>query len=106
MPNHWYGVDLDGTLAEYRGWRGVDHIGAPIQPMVDQIKIWRAMGYEVRIMTARVSDGRPETRAAIEAWCRQHLGEVLPITCCKDFDMIELWDDRARRVEFNTGRPL
>lgn len=26
----WIGVDLDGTLAEYHGWKGVDHIGPPV----------------------------------------------------------------------------
>ena len=30
-------------------------------------------------------------------------GEVLPVTNCKDFGMIELWDDRAVQVVFNTG---
>ena len=24
----WYGFDLDGTLAKYDGWKGIDHIGA------------------------------------------------------------------------------
>ena len=27
-------VDLDGTLAEHHGWKGVDHIGKPIPAMV------------------------------------------------------------------------
>ena len=26
----WIGVDLDGTLARYDGWRGIDHIGEPM----------------------------------------------------------------------------
>jgi hypothetical protein len=28
----WIGVDLDGTLAHYDGWKGIDHIGEPIKP--------------------------------------------------------------------------
>ena len=102
----WFGVDLDGTLAKYEGWKGESHIGAPIPPMVERVKVWLAYGNEVRIVTARVSD--PEeallTRPAIEAWCLEHIGQILPITCCKDYDMIELWDDRCVRVETNTGR--
>ena len=106
----WIGVDLDGTLAHYDGWRGVDHVGPPIAPMVARVKEWLAAGTEVRIVTARVGhfDGRPqhEARPHVEAWCLEHIGQVLPVTAAKDFGMIELWDDRCRRVECNTGREL
>ena len=40
----------------------------------------------------------------IKEWCIKHVGQELPITCFKDFGMIELWDDRAIRVEKNTGK--
>src|SRR5262245_48902352 len=26
----WIGVDLDGTLAEYHGWKGIEHIDRPV----------------------------------------------------------------------------
>jgi len=29
MSKGWVGVDLDGTLAHYDGWKGADHIGEP-----------------------------------------------------------------------------
>jgi hypothetical protein len=104
----WIGVDLDGTLAEYGGWRGKDHIGAPIAPMVARIKNWLAQGTEVRVFTARVAAPHDdvfvkESVALIQAWCLEHIGVALPVTCEKDFGMIELWDDRAVRVVFNTG---
>lgn len=41
---------------------------------------------------------------AIRAWCIEHLGQRLNITCVKDMGMIELYDDRAVQVEANTGR--
>lgn len=119
MGSHgWIGVDLDGTLAHYEYWKGENHIGAPIPLMVDRVKAWRAAGHAVRIMTARVAGeaqwigpmGIPEpmpkseARQHIEAWSLAHLGEVLPVTCVKDYGMIELWDDRAVQVEPNTGR--
>ena len=105
----WIGVDLDGTLAHYDEWDGVDHIGAPIAPMVKRVKAWLEQGIEVRIFTARVG-GTPEQAATarphIERWCREHLGEVLPVTATKDFGMYELWDDRVVQVERNTGRRM
>jgi hypothetical protein len=97
-------VDLDGTLAHYDTWQGADHVGEPIQPMLARVQQWLAEGKDVRIFTARVSnDSRGETRPAIEAWCAQHLGTVLPIICTKDYDCLELWDDRAVQVITNTG---
>jgi hypothetical protein len=62
-------------------------------------------------MTARVD---PDTNGdildsqieKIEAWCLEHIGYVLPITCKKDCYMKELWDDRCVHVEKNTGRIL
>jgi hypothetical protein len=104
----WIGVDLDGTLAEYHGWEDIYHIGKPIPAMVKRVKAWLEDGIQVRIMTARVCGmaNAPETRVVIRKWCLEHLGEELSITHEKDFDMIELWDDRAVAVELNTGRIL
>ena len=103
----WIGVDLDGTIAMYDGWKGEKHVGAPIMPMVERVKAWRAAGIPVRIFTARVStrdaDEMKTVTAAIEQWCVEHLGEVLPVTCSKDYQMIALWDDRATQVVANTG---
>ena len=51
----WYGFDLDGTLAKYDKWEGIDHIGEPVKPMVDLIKRMHAEGKVVKILTARVA---------------------------------------------------
>lgn len=104
----WIGVDLDGTLAHYDTWRGATHIGDPIPAMVDRVKRWRLAGREVRIVTARVNSSVPsgeqhEIRERIYAWCRQHIGEELPVTAEKDYGMDLLYDDRARQVLTNTG---
>lgn len=120
--NGWIGVDLDGTLAHYDSWRGIEHIGAPIVPMVARVKRWLAEGHEVRIFTARVDGGEvaigmgdqngvahrdvARVRMFIEAWCLQHIGQILPITNVKDYGMHELWDDRAVQVHPNTGFAL
>ena len=110
----WVAVDLDGTLAKYHGWNnGV--IGAPVPAMVRRVTKWLEMGVDVRIFTARVAvDSRSpssltralQEEANIKDWCLLHLGTILPVTCQKDFEMIELWDDQCRPVELNTGRDL
>lgn len=113
MTDEWIGVDLDGTLAHYDGWKGADHIGDPIPTMVERVKGWLREGWRVKIMTARVwSDGSmTRNREAyiatkyIHNWCLENLGTVLEVTCQKDFEMISLWDDRAVRVVCNTGEP-
>jgi hypothetical protein len=102
MSDGWIGVDLDGTLAAYNGWKGVDHIGAPITTMVRRVQKWLADGKRVKIFTARVHN-TPEAADAIRVWCRQHIGQVIEVTNVKDYAMIELWDDRAVQVIPNTG---
>lgn len=108
----WIGVDLDGTLAHYDGWKGERHIGEPIPVMVARVIEWVKSGREVRIFTARVTENLTggksraspdEMRHIIRAWCKTHLGFELPITNVKDYQMIELWDDRAVQVIPNTG---
>lgn len=112
----WIGVDLDGTLAVYDGWQGEEHVGAPVPAMVERVKGWLADGRDVRILTARASKippapddprddyNRVSALTAIELWCLEHVGQVLPITCQKDYLMVELWDDRAVQVIPNTGQ--
>lgn len=114
----WIGVDLDGTLAHYDGWRGLGHIGEPVGPMIDRVKGWIDDGVEVRIFTARAflaqSEPDPVKRSQLEEevirpiqdWCIKHVGFPLVVTCVKDFSMVELWDDRAVQVEMNTGRRI
>lgn len=114
----WIGVDLDGTLAHWNP-EIFPEIGAPIPRMVERVREWLAEGRDVRIFTARadVTIHNPEAypegmradvfqadqRLRIRAWCVEHLGRPLQITAIKDFQMIELWDDRAVQMVSNTG---
>lgn len=103
----WIGVDLDGTLAHYDTWRGVTHIGAPVPAMVERVREWALAGIEVRIFTARVAGTPADAEVAmgyIYAWLLKHGLPYMRVTNIKDFQMVELWDDRAVGVEFNTGR--
>lgn len=59
----WHGFDLDGTLAVYDKWEGIDHIGEPVKPMVDLIRKMHADGEVVKIVTARISPRKaPEVK--------------------------------------------
>lgn len=110
----WIGVDLDGTLAHYDKWRGVEHIGEPVPHMLRRVKQWLADGFDVRIFTARAyrmlyPAGTPEHEeskqviATIHTWLASIGLPPLPVTCFKDFGMVELWDDRCVQVVPNTG---
>lgn len=121
----WYGFDLDGTLAKYDKWRGIDHIGEPVRPMTDLITKMHREGKVVKILTARVAPhkledgtigesyitvphgekGATRTYASqyIRDWCHFNLGFVPEITHEKDHLMIELYDDRVKQVIPNTG---
>lgn len=97
----WVGVDLDGTLAHHDGvYKGDDHVGAPIKPMVDRVKQMLEDGIEVRIFTAR----RPHP--AIRRFCKEQFGKVLKITNTKDPGMIAFYDDRAVSIKRNKGVPF
>jgi hypothetical protein len=124
----WIGVDLDGVLAEWHvhveqsskiGSDNVMQIGPPIPMMVERVKGWLVEGKRVRILTARVAACGAESSAAvddlhfaanqrgmIQAWCLEHLGQILPVTATKDWQMIEFYDDRCVQMITNTGESL
>lgn len=125
----WIGFDLDGTLAKYDKWEGIDKIGEPIKPMVDLIKKLNAEGKKVKILTARVAPrANTETKARpvssplanvspylekspelwtarefIEYWCLSNLGFIPEITHEKDHLMLTMYDDRCKQVVPNKG---
>lgn len=99
-------VDLDGTLAHYDGWKGKHHIGEPIWDMVNRVKEWLEEGREVVIFTARVHPSHDDWNDAeyyIRLWCHRHIGRPLRVTCMKEPEASEFWDDCAVAVEKNTG---
>jgi hypothetical protein len=109
----WIGVDFDGTLAVYEDWEKHGATpGPPIHAMLARVRVWLAEGREVRIFTARVSHegqgdiARLVQESVVRRWLLEHLGRELRVTACKDFEMYQLWDDRAVQVEQNTGRRM
>lgn len=117
----WIGVDFDGTLAEYHGWRGENDLGQPVPAMVERVKQWLREGIEVKIFTARVGvsgaysleshryadqEFADNQRRIIGDWCEKHIGQRLEVTSMKDFALLAIWDDRAVQVVPNKGVPV
>jgi len=70
-------VDLDGVLAQYDGWKGVEYIGEPIQGAVEFIKDLVGTGCQVLIHTTRcTAKVNPYPRSFLEgmvrSWMRKH----------------------------------
>jgi len=104
----WIGVDLDGTLAEYHGDEGPMHIGNVVEPMKELILDWLEEGQcDVKIFTARVAQDSQEmvdtVVGHIQDWLEYNDIPRLEVTNIKTQHMVELYDDRAVQVEFNTG---
>ena len=98
MNKKWIGVDFDGTLA-YSTAPG--KMGKAVPAMLQRVKDTIKDGTEVRIFTVRAS-----TAAGISDvrdWLKLNGLDGLQITNVKDADMVELWDDRARRVVKDKG---
>lgn len=100
-------VDLDGTLAYYDHWRGIEHIGPPIVAMTTRVQQWLKEGKRVIIFTARITgENEKEARKHIVHWLwKTGIGD-LEITNVKQPHMVEFWDDRAVQVVPNTGERL
>jgi hypothetical protein len=96
-----YGVDLDGTLAEYNGWKGIDHVGKAIPKMLDRVKGWISEGIEIIIFTARADD--PDSIPAIVDWLEENGIGGLEITNIKTHNISRIYDDRAIQVKRNDG---
>lgn len=103
----WIGVDFDETL------RRAD--GTPVELMVERVRAWIAQGIEVRIVTARLTPAEYHTHSPdfagdqhlfVSDWCDENIGVRLQVQWGKSPGMIELWDDKAVRVEANTGRRI
>ena len=98
----WIGIDLDGTLAYYDDvWRGIEHIGEPIKPMIEFVKDLVSQGKKIKIFTARAKN--KDTIPYIQKWLKKNNLPEFEVTNEKDFGMIMLYDDRCHQVITNSG---
>jgi len=59
-------IDLDGTLAEYEGWKGENHIGDPRPGAVEGMQIIKKTGAKILIWTTRGNT------KAVADWLKKH----------------------------------
>lgn len=99
-------VDLDGVLAQYDGWKGIDHIGEPNGGAREFLKELQKLGLRVVIHTTRlntsVNEGYHETQlhSFVTSWLDTHrmpydevyVGQGKPIA-------VAYVDDRAVHVK-------
>jgi len=100
--NEWIGIDLDGTLAFYDEWRGIEHIGEPIKPMIEFVKDLVSQKKNIKIFTARASN--LQSIPYIHKWLKENNLPEFEVTNKKDFGMIMLYDDRCVQVIMNSGK--
>jgi soluble P-type ATPase len=58
-PTESYGtiaIDVDGTLLEYDGWKGLGKFGKPLKGAKAAIQELKSLGYEIVIFTTRGDD--------------------------------------------------
>lgn len=112
LENRWVGFDLDGTLADNSGgWQGWDHIGKPIQPMIDRVKSFLEKGVKVKIFTARAGTATlkyhnltfAQVEKLVQDWTEKHIGRRLPVTAEKDLAFIRGYDDSFVQAVLNQG---
>jgi hypothetical protein len=48
--------EFDGVLAEYTGWQGHEHIGEPIEAMIELLKELHGRGYHLALCTTRLNE--------------------------------------------------
>lgn len=130
VPHEWYGFDFNRTLAEYHSYWDDMALARPL-PLVERVKRYLAEGKVCKILSAQV--WTPPTRrylskpteaeqawleeakgyyararkaeTTIKAWCLQHIGQVLEVTCERDRGCQEVWDDKAYHVVPNSFAP-
>jgi hypothetical protein len=69
--------------------------------MLKKLKGLLRNGKKIKIFTARATDKKAVKE--IQAWLKENKLPRFEVTNIKGTDVIEIWDDRARQVDPNTG---
>jgi len=93
--------DLDGTLAEEDGWKGISYIGKPIEKTVKLVKEWQDKGYECIIFSARASNEK--AISYIKKWVDDNDLGIKIITNKKLPNILIFYDNRNVSVKENVG---
>ena len=108
-------VDFDGVLADYSGWKGVDHLGKPRKGARAFLNKIRKRGLEFTVLTTR----QPEK---VRAWFKKNrLPAPVEVTNLKipatvyiddrglkfEGDFVRLWSElKEFRVHWKEGLPF
>jgi hypothetical protein len=85
-------VDVDGVLAEYHGWHGVDHIGDPLPGAIDFMKALSEI-CDVLVYTTRCCEeiNKPEKAHLlvnrVRAWLDKH-----------GFEYADIWSGQGKPI--------
>lgn len=95
-------VDLDGTLAEYVGWRKDAPIGNPLPGAEEFLKKLRALGASIVVFTARSSTEQ------VNAWLVENKLDsyVTAVSAVKSTMFSVIVDDRAVRFDGDYDKVL
>lgn len=100
----WIGFDFDSTLAIYlTATNGLNHVGRPIEHMIALVKEIIALGWDVKILTARASFGYHAKQKIVEWLKNNGIAQTCEITNVKDPFCVLLFDDRSYHVTPNSG---
>ena len=93
----YYAIDLDDTIAKYKGPKGNTEIGDPNPDILAVAVYLHGLGFEVRLLTARC--GFPDEISKIEAWLKKHNLDFMIVTNVKSHGAIAIIDDKAVPVK-------
>jgi hypothetical protein len=116
-PKYWIGVDLDGTLFKIIDHQPPFKLGPAIPEMLARVRLWVKERKTVKILTARCAWSAEEAKAmgsppscypkAQRRDIRKHLAMYglahLEIRNKLDPYCVEIWNDRAIRVDRDEG---
>lgn len=99
-------VDLDGTIARYDGWKGIEHFGDPL-PGAKEFLERLGENYKILIYTTRCNEQMNgevphQLRNRVEAWLQRHQLRYDDIHTGQGKPMcIAFIDDRAIMIKEN-----
>lgn len=99
-------VDFDGVIAEYDGWKGPGHLGAPRSDVVRALSHLKRDGWKIIVHTTRHEmDVRPYLEQIGVAFDEINRNSDYP-TCINKPVASVYWDDRALTYSGNAERDL
>lgn len=93
MKRQHIGIDLDGVLLRYRGWRGPRHFDPPVPGAVEWIEELLERGHRVTVFTSRTNLKQVQRKLVEMGFPR------LRVTNVKDPTFSVIIDDRAMYFE-------